>query len=34
MSKPHKAIKICEALAEKIQKEFTEFDIILSPAMG
>ena len=34
MSKPHKANKICEALAQKIQKEFTEFDIILSPAMG
>ncbi|MFL2877430.1 MAG: orotate phosphoribosyltransferase [Candidatus Pelagibacter sp.] len=34
MSKPHKANKLCAALAEKIQKEFTEFDIILSPAMG
>jgi orotate phosphoribosyltransferase len=34
MSKPHKANKLCEALANKIQKEFIEFDIILSPAMG
>ena len=34
MSKPHKAIKICESLAEKIIKEFPDFDLILSPAMG
>ena len=34
MSKPHKAKKICEALAEKILKEFPDFDLILSPAMG
>ena len=34
MSKPDKAIKICESLAEKIKKEFKEIDIILSPAMG
>ena len=34
MSKPDKAIKLCESLAEKIKKEFKEIDIILSPAMG
>ena len=34
MSKPDKAIKLCDSLAEKIKKEFKEFDIILSPAMG
>jgi orotate phosphoribosyltransferase len=34
MSKPEKAIKICESLAEKIKKELTDFDLILSPAMG
>ena len=34
MSKPDKAIKICQSLAEKIKKEFKEIDIILSPAMG
>ena len=34
MSKPNKAIKICESLADKIQKNFNDFDIILSPAMG
>jgi len=34
MSKPYNAIKICESLAEKIKKEFTDFDLILSPAMG
>ena len=34
MSKPDKANKICESLAEKITKEFTDFDLILSPAMG
>ena len=34
MSKPDKAIKMCESLAEKIKKEFKEIDIILSPAMG
>ena len=34
MSKPHKANKICVSLAEKIKKEFTNFDLILSPAMG
>ena len=34
MSKPDKAKKICESLSEKINSEFKEFDIILSPAMG
>jgi orotate phosphoribosyltransferase len=34
MSKPSKALKICESLAEKIKNELDEFDLILSPAMG
>jgi orotate phosphoribosyltransferase len=34
MSKPDKANKICVSLAEKIEKEFNNFDLILSPAMG
>ena len=34
MSKPYKAQKICDSLAEKIEKEIPIFDIILSPAMG
>ena len=34
MSKPDYAIKICESLAGKIKKEFSDFDLILSPAMG
>ena len=34
MSKPNKAYKICESLAEKIKKELPDFDLILSPAMG
>ena len=34
MSKPNKAIKICESLAIKIKNEFNDFDLILSPAMG
>ena len=34
MSKPDKAKKICKSLSEKINKEFKEFDLILSPAMG
>ena len=34
MSKPIQALKICESLAEKIKKEFNEFNLILSPAMG
>ena len=34
MSKPELASKICSSLSEKIQDEFTEFDLILSPAMG
>ena len=34
MSKPSEAFKICSSLSEKIKKEFVEFDLILSPAMG
>jgi len=34
MSKPESASKICSSLSEKIQDEFAEFDLILSPAMG
>ena len=34
MSTPNEAVKICQSLASKIKKEFTDFDIILSPAMG
>jgi orotate phosphoribosyltransferase len=34
MSKPYKAKQICESLAEKIEKDLPNFDLILSPAMG
>jgi orotate phosphoribosyltransferase len=34
MSKPHLANRLCESLGEKINNEFTNFDLILSPAMG
>ena len=34
MSKPNHATKICDSLAIKIKKEFNDFDLILSPAMG
>ncbi len=34
MSKPSEAFKICSSLSEKINKEFKEFDLILSPAIG
>ena len=34
MSKPNKALKICESLASKIKNEFNDFNLILSPAMG
>ncbi len=34
MSIPNEAVKICQSLAEKIKKEFADFDLILSPAMG
>ena len=34
MSKPEFAYKICISLAEKINKEIKDFDLILSPAMG
>lgn len=34
LSKPDKAFKICISLAEKIKESITDFDLILSPAMG
>ena len=34
MSKPNQAIKICNSLANKIENEFGDFNLILSPAMG
>ena len=34
MSKPNQAVKLCESLAAKIKKEFNDFNLILSPAMG
>ena len=34
MSIPNEAVKICQSLADKIKREFSDFDIILSPAMG
>ena len=34
MSKPNAAFKICTSLSDKIKREFKEFDLILSPAMG
>ena len=34
LSKPQKAFKICNSLAEKIKSSFKDFDLILSPAMG
>ncbi len=34
LSKPNKAQKLCNSLAEKIKSSFDEFDLILSPAMG
>ena len=34
LSKPQKASKICNSLAEKIKSSVTNFDLILSPAMG
>ncbi len=34
LSKPDKASKICNSLAEKIKESFEKFDLILSPAMG
>ena len=34
LSKPNKASKLCNSLAEKIKSSFKEFDLILSPAMG
>ena len=34
LSKPFKAEKFCNSLAEKVSNEFKEIDLILSPAMG
>ena len=34
LSYPHLAEKICKSLASKIIKNFSKFDLILSPAMG
>ena len=34
LSYPHLAEKICKSLANKIKKNFSKFDLILSPAMG
>ena len=34
MSKPYQARMFCDSLAEKINNEFPDFDLILSPAMG
>ena len=34
LSKPHLANEICLSLSEKIKNEFTNIDLILSPAMG
>ena len=34
LSKPEKASRICKSLAEKISNEISDFNLILSPAMG
>ena len=34
MSKPEYATKICESLSQKIKQQYSDFDLILSPAMG
>ena len=34
MSIPSQAAKICQSLADKVEAEFKDFDLILSPAMG
>jgi|TARA_B100001093_G_scaffold482791_1_gene514742 orotate phosphoribosyltransferase len=34
LSKPYKAVEICQSLSQKILNEFKDIDIILSPAMG
>jgi orotate phosphoribosyltransferase len=34
LSKPYKASQICQSLAEKIKSTISDFDLILSPAMG
>ena len=34
LSKPHKASRICNSLADKIKSSIDDFNLILSPAMG
>ena len=34
MSKPSKAMQICQSLVKKIKSQFNDIDLILSPAMG
>ena len=34
LSKPEKAKKICNSLAEKIKEKYSDIDLILSPAIG
>ena len=34
MSKPNQAAQICKSLVEKIKSEFSDIDLILSPAIG
>ena len=34
MSKPSQAVQICQSLVKKIQSEFNDIDLILSPAIG
>ena len=34
LSKPWKALQICSSLAEKIEKNFSQIDLILTPAIG
>ena len=34
LSKPWKALQICSSLAEKIEKNFSQIDVILTPAIG
>ena len=34
LSKPSQAFDLCSSLAEKLNKEFLNFDLVLSPAMG
>jgi len=34
MSKPSKALQICQSLVKKIKNEFNDIDLVLSPAVG